>query len=127
MKPMTIQKMHWRGLTMTGLAEAAKGAGDRAGKAIDAALEFVAASTERIAAFEGVQRRIGIMKGRLHVAEDFDVPLPPDVLTSFEGGADPDFMRGIEDQPVQERFDADIRQGLKEAKQGKTTPYKFGS
>jgi prevent-host-death family protein len=30
------------------------------------------------------RRRIGILKGRLNVAEDFDAPLPPDVLASFE-------------------------------------------
>lgn len=31
-----------------------------------------------------IDRQIGIMKGRLHVAEDFDAPLPPDVVASFE-------------------------------------------
>lgn len=30
-------------------------------------------------------RRPGLLKGRVTVADDFDVPLPPDVLASFEG------------------------------------------
>ena len=79
---MTIQKMHWRGLTMTGLAEAAKGAGDRAGKAIDAALEFVAASTERIAAMES-----GAVAGR-------DRP----TLESLLAQCDPNAQRTDEEQ-----------------------------
>jgi hypothetical protein len=28
-------------------------------------------------------RVLGTEAGRLHVADDFDAPLPPDVLTSF--------------------------------------------
>ncbi len=49
---MIIEKMHWRGLTMTGLADTAKGAADRAGAAIDDAMAFIAASNKRIAAKE---------------------------------------------------------------------------
>jgi prevent-host-death family protein len=30
-------------------------------------------------------RVLGTEAGRLHVADDFDAPLPPDVLTSFSG------------------------------------------
>lgn len=37
-----------------------------------------------------------------------------------------DFMRGVQDQPLQDRFDADIRRGMKEVKQGKVKPYRFG-
>lgn len=29
--------------------------------------------------------RLGLMKGRIRIADDFDAPLPDDVLTSFEG------------------------------------------
>lgn len=50
--PMTIQKMHWRGLTMSGLADAAKDATGRAGAAIDAALKFIGESNEQIAVME---------------------------------------------------------------------------
>lgn len=32
-------------------------------------------------------RRPGLLKGRVTIADDFDVPLPPDVVASFEGGA----------------------------------------
>lgn len=30
-------------------------------------------------------RQPGALKGRLHFADDFDAPLPPDVLAGFEG------------------------------------------
>ena len=33
------------------------------------------------------QRRIGLLKGKLNVPDDFDAPLPKDVLDSFEGNA----------------------------------------
>ncbi|TCF97740.1 antitoxin [Paraburkholderia strydomiana] len=29
--------------------------------------------------------RLGLMKGRIRIADDFDAPLPDDVLASFEG------------------------------------------
>jgi prevent-host-death family protein len=29
-------------------------------------------------------RRLGLLEGRIPIAEDFDAPLPPDVLDSFE-------------------------------------------
>lgn len=32
------------------------------------------------------KRRIGILKGKLVVPEDFDAPLPEDVLADFVGG-----------------------------------------
>ena len=32
-------------------------------------------------------RRPGLLKGRVAVADDFDAPLPPEVLASFEGGS----------------------------------------
>lgn len=30
--------------------------------------------------------RFGLLKGRVKLAEDFDAPLPPDVLSGFEAG-----------------------------------------
>ncbi len=30
-------------------------------------------------------RRPGLLKGRVRIADDFDVPLPPDMLAAFEG------------------------------------------
>ena len=33
------------------------------------------------------KRRIGVLKGKLNVPDDFDAPLPKDVLDSFEGNA----------------------------------------
>lgn len=30
-------------------------------------------------------RRIGVLKGKIKIAEDFDAPLPEDILRSFEG------------------------------------------
>jgi prevent-host-death family protein len=32
------------------------------------------------------KRRLGLFKGQLDVPDDFDAPLPEDVLASFEGG-----------------------------------------
>ncbi len=31
-------------------------------------------------------RRPGSMKGQIRIADDFDAPLPEDILASFEGG-----------------------------------------
>lgn len=31
------------------------------------------------------QRRFGLLKGQVQIADDFDAPLPDDVLASFEG------------------------------------------
>jgi prevent-host-death family protein len=33
----------------------------------------------------GKKRRLGILKGKLRAPEDFDAPLPEEVLASFEG------------------------------------------
>ncbi|WP_427312137.1 type II toxin-antitoxin system Phd/YefM family antitoxin [Cupriavidus sp. H39] len=32
-----------------------------------------------------VARRFGVLKGKIRVADDFDVPLPDDVIAEFEG------------------------------------------
>jgi antitoxin (DNA-binding transcriptional repressor) of toxin-antitoxin stability system len=32
-----------------------------------------------------LHKRIGMLAGKLHVPEDFDAPLPDDVLADFEG------------------------------------------
>jgi hypothetical protein len=37
-----------------------------------------------------------------------------------------DFMRGVHDQTLQDRFDADLRRSMKEVKQGKVKPYRLG-
>ena len=34
------------------------------------------------------QRRLGHLAGKLHVPDDFDAPLPPDILAGFYGDAD---------------------------------------
>jgi hypothetical protein len=33
----------------------------------------------------GLRRRFGVLKGKVRVADDFDAPLPDDVLAGFEG------------------------------------------
>lgn len=42
----------------------------------------------RLTRLEPVKRpiRYGLMKGKIHVADDFDAPLPDDVLAEFENG-----------------------------------------
>jgi prevent-host-death family protein len=30
-------------------------------------------------------RQFGLLKGKIHIADDFDAPLPDDILASFEG------------------------------------------
>ena len=41
----------------------------------------------RLSRIEGVKKpiRFGLLKGKVKVAEDFDAPLPDDVLSEFEG------------------------------------------
>ena len=34
------------------------------------------------------KKRIGILAGKLHVPDDFDAPLPDEVLAAFEGDAE---------------------------------------
>jgi len=43
--------------------------------------------TARLVAMERmkVTRRFGALKGQIRIADDFDAPLPDDVLDSFEG------------------------------------------
>jgi prevent-host-death family protein len=31
------------------------------------------------------KRRLGVLKGKIKIANDFDAPLPDDILNSFEG------------------------------------------
>lgn len=32
-----------------------------------------------------VERKFGVLKGKVRIADDFDAPLPDDLLASFEG------------------------------------------
>lgn len=32
------------------------------------------------------KRRLGVLDGQFKVPDDFNAPLPPDILTAFEGG-----------------------------------------
>ena len=32
-----------------------------------------------------VARRFGALKGKIHIADDFDAPLPDEILAAFEG------------------------------------------
>lgn len=34
---------------------------------------------------EKSKRRLGVLKGKIKIVEDFDAPLPEDILNSFEG------------------------------------------
>jgi prevent-host-death family protein len=36
----------------------------------------------------GRPRKMGLWKGRVHIGEDFDAPLPPDIQEAFEGKRD---------------------------------------
>lgn len=36
----------------------------------------------------GKKRKLGFLAGKLQVPDDFDAPLPEDVLAEFEGGGD---------------------------------------
>lgn len=40
----------------------------------------------RLVALPAPARRFGLLKGQVRVSEDFDAPLPPEVLAGFEGG-----------------------------------------
>jgi antitoxin (DNA-binding transcriptional repressor) of toxin-antitoxin stability system len=41
----------------------------------------------RLVPFQGDRdlRQLGFDKGRVHIADDFDAPLPPDILAGFLG------------------------------------------
>jgi len=41
------------------------------------------------AATKPAKRQLGSDRGRIHIAGDFDAPLPREVLASFYGGEDP--------------------------------------
>lgn len=43
--------------------------------------------TARLVPMERVKvvRRFGVLKGKIRIADDFDAPLPDDVLSAFEG------------------------------------------
>ncbi|NWL19127.1 hypothetical protein [Pseudomonas umsongensis] len=45
---------------------------------------LIAPSEERLRAAQPCNPRIGIMKGKLVLPEDFDAPLPDDMLDDFE-------------------------------------------
>jgi hypothetical protein len=47
-------------------------------------------------------------------------------LISFCALGTDDFMRGVHDQTLQDRLDEDLRRSMKEVKQGKVKPYRFG-
>jgi len=32
-------------------------------------------------------RQFGVLKGKIHIADDFDAPLPEEILAAFEGNA----------------------------------------
>ena len=36
----------------------------------------------------GKKRKLGFLAGKLRVPDDFDAPLPEDILAEFEGGGD---------------------------------------
>ncbi len=42
----------------------------------------------RLTKLESAKRpiRFGLLKGKIHVADDFDAPLPPEILAEFEDG-----------------------------------------
>lgn len=49
-------------------------------------VQAVLVSPEVLAQKQGrPHKQIGLLAGKLHVPEDFDVPLPDDVLDAFEG------------------------------------------
>lgn len=41
----------------------------------------------RLVAYDRAQapRKLGILAGRIHMADDFDAPLPEEILAAFEG------------------------------------------
>ena len=43
--------------------------------------------TARLVAIERVKpkRRFGTLRGKIRIADDFDAPLPPEVIAAFEG------------------------------------------
>lgn len=52
---------------------------------IDDMVRFVEASNQRIEGMEKSRRRLGALKGKIYVAEDFDAPLPDSIQQEFDG------------------------------------------
>jgi hypothetical protein len=44
------------------------------------------ASSEKDESAKPKTRRIGALKGRITIAEDFEVPLPEEIMSAFRGG-----------------------------------------
>lgn len=44
-------------------------------------------------AHPGQRREPGLLAGRIHIAEDFDEPLPAELLAAFHGPIEPDSER----------------------------------
>lgn len=81
---MTVVSMHLAKSTLSQLVKrAAAGEIILLGAYGKAEAKLVAASAEVVP-----KKRIGILAGKLHVPDDFDAPLPDDVLASFEGRAE---------------------------------------
>lgn len=60
---------------------------DRAAAGTDVIIARGGKPVARLTALEKPVRgiRFGVLKGRVSVAEDFDAPLPPEMLAGFEG------------------------------------------
>ncbi|MBL8288339.1 MAG: type II toxin-antitoxin system Phd/YefM family antitoxin [Rubrivivax sp.] len=60
---------------------------DRAAAGEDVVVSRNGKPLVRITRLEAAKRRVrfGVLKGKLRVAADFDAPLPPEVLATFEG------------------------------------------
>ena len=60
---------------------------DRAMSGEDVVITRHGRPVARLVSAEGAQtpRKLGLLGGRVRVAEDFDAPLPADILAGFEG------------------------------------------
>jgi len=81
--PVTIVSMHQAKSSLSQLVKRAAG-----GETIFIGSYGRAEAVLTSAATARPRKRIGLMEGKLTVPDDFDAPLPPELLSAFEGGAE---------------------------------------
>jgi prevent-host-death family protein len=59
---------------------------DRAAKGEEVIIAKAGKPVARLVPLRVRERKPGRLKGKIKIAEDFDAPLPDDVLAEFEGG-----------------------------------------
>jgi prevent-host-death family protein len=63
---------------------------DRAARGEEIVISKRGKPVARLCAMPSIERKFGVLKGKLSVPDDFDKPLPPDIQRYFDGEDDGD-------------------------------------